>query len=197
MTKNILLNDKQFHFSKQNLPLLIHGEDGSGASLFSISCVADLYDQGFNIIFLCGYHMARDEFELQTKSRSESVVLAKNTDADLLRGKRVVSIPSEEPELLEYALKLLGNTHNQVVFFKNFDLFDETVFSAVRNLPSLIMMGNIDSCSYATRLPDKQWMSQVYFSIPETIPNLKIPALEKYKGYLKCGETEGTVSLAQ
>ncbi len=185
MLKKMLLNGEDLHFSKQNLPLLIHGDDGYGASLFSVSVVADLYAQGANLVFLCGYHMARDEFKEQTQSEDDSI------------DKRVVFIPSEHPELLGDALGSLNDSAERVIFLKNFDLFDEKIFSFVKDLPNLVMMGNIDKCSYAAELLDKRWATQIYFSMPQTTAQTKIPKLEKYKGYLESNDKEGVVSLVQ
>ena len=71
MIKKMLFNERELHFAKSDLPLLIHGDDGYGASLFSVSIMADLYAQGANIVFLCGYDMARDQFVLQTQSKQD------------------------------------------------------------------------------------------------------------------------------
>ncbi|MDO8269661.1 MAG: hypothetical protein Q7T54_03260, partial [Candidatus Levybacteria bacterium] len=58
----ILLNGNVYHFSESSLPILIHGEDHAGSSLFTISLLADLYIQGSKILFFTGYHFAKDEF---------------------------------------------------------------------------------------------------------------------------------------
>jgi len=41
MIKKIMLDSKDLHFSKADLPLLIHGDDGYGDSLLSVSVMAD------------------------------------------------------------------------------------------------------------------------------------------------------------
>lgn len=197
MIKKMLLNNYDLHFSKADLPLLIHGDDGYGASLFSVSVMADLYAQSANIVFLCGYHMARDEFDLQTQSKQDSVIVREGFEAAALETKRVIYIPSEQPELLQQVLESLGGSNERVVFFKNFDLFDESVFRAVKKLSNVVIMGNIDKCSYENELLDKNWETQIYFSIPETEVQTKIPELEKYTGYLKSSNKEGIVSLVQ
>ncbi|MCA9332818.1 hypothetical protein KDA00_03010 [Candidatus Saccharibacteria bacterium] len=197
MIKKMLIDNNDLHFSQVDLPLLIHGNDGYGASLFSMSVMADLYAQDVNIVFLCGYHMARDEFDLQTQSKQNSVIVDNNFNAQAIMGKRVIFIPSEQPELLGQVLEVLSDSEERVVFFKNFDLFDESVFSAVENLSKLVMMGDIDKCTYRNKLLDKNWATQIYFSMPEIEVQIRIPELEKYKGYLKSNDKEGIVSLVQ
>lgn len=197
MIKKMLLNNNDLHFSKADLPLLIHGDDGCGASLFSVSVMADLYTQGADIVFLCGYHMARDEFNLQTQSIRDSTIVSKGFSGAGFKDKRVIFIPSEQPELLGQVLEALGDSNERIVFFKNFDLFDESVFLCVQNLVNVVMMGNIDKCSYKTELLDKNWTTQIFFSKAQSAPQLKIPELEKYKAYLKSDDKDGVVSLVQ
>ncbi|MCA1806803.1 MAG: hypothetical protein LC687_02905 [Actinobacteria bacterium] len=195
MPKKTLLNAEELHFSKSDLPLMIHGDEGCGASLFSISVVADLYDQGSDLIFLCGYPMARDEFEAQTQSKDDSILVSDNFDVDLIKTKRVIFIPSEQPELLAEVVASLDDSDERIIFYKNFDLFDESVFSVLEDLSNIVMMGNIDIPSHKGKLLNKKWASQLYFSVPQTDVSVDIPALEKYKGYLKSENREGIVTL--
>jgi len=197
MIKNMLIDNNDLHFSKLDLPLLIHGDDGYGASLFSVSVMADLYAQGANVVFLCGYHMARDEFDMQTQAKQDSVTVSDGFVAAEVENKRVIFVPSEQPELLRQVLESLGNSDKRIIYLKNFDLFDESIFSAIENLPNLVIMGDIDKCPYKNRLLDKNWATQIFFSSPKTEVQLKIPKLEKYKGFMKSDSKEGIVSLVQ
>lgn len=191
------LDGVSLHFAKSDLPMLIHGKDVYGASLFSVSVMADLYAQGTNIVFLCGYHMARYEFDLQTQSRQDSVVASEGFNPGEIEGKRVIFIPSDQPELLVQVLGSLSKPDERVIFFKNFDLFDESVFSTVENLSNVVMMGDIDKCTYKSKLVSKSWETQIFFSVPQTEMQMKIPHPEKYKGYMKSNSKNGIVSLIQ
>jgi len=197
MLKTMFMDDSELHIANSDLPLLIHGDDGHGASLFSVSVMADLYARGAKLVFLCGYHMARDEFELQTQSKQDSIIVSEDFEAAKVESKRVIFIPSKQPELLRQVLESLSDSDERVVFFKNFDLFDDSVFAVVEKLSNVVVMGNIDNCSYKTELLAKNWVTQVYFSVPQIEVQTKIPELEKYKGYLKSDNKEGVVSLAQ
>lgn len=197
MIKKMLIDNDELHFSNTDLPLMIHGDDGYGASLFSVSVIADLYEQGASIVFLCGYHMARDEFDLQTQSKKDSIIIGEDFSAQEIEGKRVIFIPSEHPKLLGQMLEALSDSEERVVFFKNFDLFDTNIFSAVENVPNLVMMGNIDKCIYKAKLFNKDWATQILFSMPQTEMHIKAPKLEKYKGFIKSDSKEGIVSLVQ
>jgi len=48
---NILLNKEKITFREENLPILIHGEEGSGASLYTISLAVNFISLGSRIIF--------------------------------------------------------------------------------------------------------------------------------------------------
>ena len=50
----ILVNEKEFNFTEENLPILIHGEDKSGASLYTIAIAANLFSQKEKLVILCG-----------------------------------------------------------------------------------------------------------------------------------------------
>lgn len=195
MIKKILFQDKDLHFSSTDFPILIHGDDGFGASLFSVCVMADLYEQGANIVFLCGFHMAREEFNQQTHSDQDSILVDDEFTAADIESKRVIFIPSNQPELLAKVLKTLSDTQDRVIFFKNFDLFDKSIYSTLDSLSNVVMMGNIDACAYKKELLDKKWMTQIYFSTPTSNVDLVFPLLEKYNGYLTSDSRAGIVRL--
>ena len=78
--KQILLDGQTISLTKDNLPMLIQGADGNGASLFSVSVIANLYAQGAKLLFLCGYHMARDEFIEQTGAEADTILVQGSDD---------------------------------------------------------------------------------------------------------------------
>lgn len=75
MVKKILLDNNEINFSETDLPILIHGKEhsGAGASLFTVSLMANLYIQGSKMLFLSGYHMARDELLAQVGDENDSI----------------------------------------------------------------------------------------------------------------------------
>lgn len=52
MKSNIILNNKKFRVSSSDLPSLVHGKQGSGASLFTVTIATQLQQQGNKTIFL-------------------------------------------------------------------------------------------------------------------------------------------------
>mgnify|MGYP003600853254 FL=1 len=196
MLKQILLNSKRFHIQQKDLPVLIHGDSGIGASLFSVSLVSDLHKQGLDVFFLSGYSWARNEFEEQTGAKG--VFIDSNfSNATNIARKKVIFIPSEQPELLVGLLDRLNDAPERVIFFKNFELFEEPIFLRIKSLPNLVLMGNLDKCSYADQLVAKNWQTKIFFSASKQISDVKLPPLEKYQGYLESTAQNGIVSLKQ
>lgn len=74
MVKNILLNDNPFDISISDLPCLINGTHGAGSSLFTMTSLANLYSQGYKILCLSAYSMARAEFISQV-GETEDIAL--------------------------------------------------------------------------------------------------------------------------
>ncbi len=81
-----------------DLPMIIHGADGNGASLFSITMAANFFKQGFNILLMSGYQMARDEFCEQTLVEG-SILLNDEAMVDKALNCRVVFVSKEGPAL--------------------------------------------------------------------------------------------------
>jgi hypothetical protein len=194
--KQILLNNQEFKLSGNDLPMLIHGADGNGASLFSVSVVANLYAAGYKLLFTSGYHMARDEFKAQTGVGDEAVLVEKASDIEEAHTKSVVFVPRENVELFIQLVASLPDVVKRVIFLKNFDVFDESHFDAVRKLKNVVLAGDLDNCSYRSRILSETWQTRVYFSKPEN-SDVELPDLPKYAGYLTSTAHTGLVSFGQ
>lgn len=51
----LLLNNKNFVINTGNLPLIIHGQEGNGASQFSLHIMASFYQLGAKFYVLQGF----------------------------------------------------------------------------------------------------------------------------------------------
>ena len=173
----ILLNGHEFHFSKGNLPILIHGEDHAGASLFTVSLVADLYAQGSKILFLSGYPMAKDEFIKQVGEIKDDQVIFLGGNESLNFLKKVQD---------------LEDIGERVILIKNIDLFEQEVFESVINKDKVIISGDIEKVAYRNRLFEKNFRTKIFFS-PASFA--QIPDLQKWEGYLNGQKEEGKLTL--
>ena len=197
MSKKMLLNSQDLHVANSDLPLLIHGAEGNGASLFSVSLVADIYLRGASILFLCGYHMARDEFDGQTNSKGESMLIESKDDIRKIHNQRVIFLGKDHEELLPEVLASLSDSDEseRVVFLKNYELFTESSFESVLNYKLLVLAGDLDECSYRTRILEKSWKTSIYFSKPSINPGVAVPDIQKYTGYFVGQGKRGIVTL--
>ncbi len=165
MTRNISLNNSVFEFAIDQLPCLIHGKENEGASYFTVTLTANLFKQGYKVLFICGYHMARDEFREQVGEENTS-------------DGRVIFIKREEVEKLGRVMSELDNIHEWVILIKNVDLFDESVFEVVKNHSRLILSGDLDKCSFARKIDLEKIESTVLFSKPKLTEDVEVPILE-------------------
>ncbi len=181
MNKKILLNNKEFFFTSMDLPCLIHGADHAGASLFTVTMMADVFRQGEKIIFISGYQMARDEFLSQTNADEKRVIFLQKDNIDLFP-----SLVSSLPDLDE-----------RIVLIKNIDLFDQSIFNHVKNHPKLILSGDIDRCSYKEDVLKISFKTKIFFSIPQINVNVTVPELSKYHGHFIGVHETGEVRIAE
>lgn len=196
MQKTILLNDKEFNLQGTDLPILIHGKDNSGASLFTITVLANLYKQGSKIIFLSGYHMARDEFISQTDEHNSTILTDENDEIYQIEEKKVIFIKRENADWFIHLIQSLSDIGERVILVKNIDLFPENIFNAVVDKKNVVISGDINKTDYKKRVLSKNFVSKVLFSPLELNDATILPPLEKYKGYYWGKQKQGKVSLS-
>lgn len=174
MLKKILLDNQEFHFTKSHLPTLIHGEEHAGASLFTITLLADLYTQGSKVVALTGYTMAIEEFNKQVGTGENVQFFTKETT----------------DEFIEFLSKT-SDSNDYIVLLKNLDFFDEDVFNAIKDLNNLILSGDINKCSFKDKLLQQPFTTKIYFS-PLDVP---LTGLEKYQGMLVSEKHKGVIEV--
>jgi len=193
--KTILLNGKELNFSKDDLPLIIHGEDGNGASHFSVSVIANFYLQGEKIIFTSGFQGARDSFSEQVGKNDDTILIESKADLKDAQSKRVIMVPAENHELYKLLLNDLPDIDERIIYFKNYDLFDISVFEEVCKHRECILQGDLNKITNLTSYKNVAWTTKIYFTMPPESFDSPIPDLPKYSGFLRRDSTDGTVSL--
>lgn len=192
--KKILLDGEQINFSAQDLPLLIHGEDSKGSSLFSISVAADLYSQGAKLLFTSGFHMARDEFIDQVGKDLDYILIESEADIAVAHTKQIIFVPFEQSQLLQQLLTDLPDISQRVIFLKNYDMFASEVVEDVLKHKACVLQGDLNA---ATNIPvylPVHWSTEIYFSQPPEAFSSQVPRLEKYSGFM-VGRRRGIVKL--
>lgn len=133
MIKKILLNNKSFNYSVNELPCLIHGKEKMGASLFTMSLVADLYTQGYKLLCITGYPMAKDEFLSQTGAEDETISISNVINQTTELNKKALFVTKENPLAFIQLTKMMSDINERVILLKNIDLLNKDVFEAAKN----------------------------------------------------------------
>jgi hypothetical protein len=169
----ILVNQEELSIAEKDFPILIHGEEGSGASLYTITVAVNLFSQGFPIVFLCGYPMAEEE-------------LKKQIDGVPYKDQVIFFTQDEISKFKNF----LNNTNNaeRIIFVKNIELFKEDVFSLILPKNKIVLSGDIDKCSFKEKILNIKFNTQVFFS---PLNNVVLPTLKKYEGFFTSDNLKG------
>ena len=194
MPPTILLNNQKCSFKLSDLPCLIHGKEGEGSSLFTVSLVTDLFRKNEKTVFLCGYKMAYEEFISQTQATADTCLLKSLDDLENIHDKKMIFVTQENVELW---MKVADLINDRMFVVKNFDLFNENVLDIVKKKQKFILSGNLDRCIYSDKIIKMPFQTKVLFSQPSILINQTCPPLQKYYGYMWKDSEEGEVYIKQ
>lgn len=158
----------------QSLPMLIHGKEGSGASLYTICLAAKWFAQGYNVLVLCGYPMAEEAF-------------AQEVGTDYTKAQFYTK------ERIDEFLAALQNVHDKtIVVVKNIELFENNFFDAVNGIDNLIISGDVIQSKVEEKLLNKKFATEVFFS---PLAGKEVPHLEKFHGVVFSDNYKGITYL--
>ncbi len=167
----IILDNKEVpELVPASLPMLVHGHEGSGASMYTIALAAKWFTQGREIKFLCGYPMAEKEFTT-------------------LVGEHKSAIFYTQEKIEQFKQDVINS--DALVVIKNIELFGVDVIKAI-NTKLFIVSGDFSKCSFKEELDKIPFASEVYFS---QLNNKELPPLKKYEGLVISGEFQGLTRL--
>lgn len=172
--RKILLDRKEITLSTESLPMLIHGKEGSGASLYTICLASKWFTQGNEVLFLCGYPMAEEEFERE--------VTMKHDTAKFFTKEKIN----------EFTAALKAASDNTIIFVKNIELFDENLFSLINSNRNIIISGDVENSSLKNTLLAKNFKTGIYFS---PLEGKSLLLTQKYQGTVISGEYTGITLL--
>ena len=188
--RQIIVNDIPFIFRMDDLPLLIHGKERSGASLFSVVAVASLCNNGNLLFFWSAYPMAKDEFYKEIEGKP-----------GIHRIKEVDEIASEEPQIIVMENEASGALSaslsridpDRIIFAKNFETLPESLRIELLKRKSLIVAGDVENM--LTKDEFLKFRTQVFFS---SYLGINMPTLEKYEGLIiRNGNTDASPLIAR
>ena len=157
--------ERPFSFSEKNLPILISGGEGSGASFFSVSAVSQLFLLGLPILFYSLKPAASDQFEAQVASKSSDVFHLENArDIDEARSHKAVIIESGNTKLAQLALEQLVD-ERRILFIKNFEAtLTKELWEVVRSSPLLLLSGDLPNAPLHKNVDEKPFATTIVFS---------------------------------
>jgi len=174
----ILLNGGEIgELGYQDFPILIHGEDKSGASLYTVCLAAKWFSQGNKVIFLCGYPMAQQAFEEQ--------VGEEHADATFYTKEKV--------EEQDFKKAVLGEINaDTLLVIKNVELFGPEEVGWISNFKNIIISGDINKSQAKNEILKRDFTTRVCFSKFEGID---IPNLAKYEGFMISAGRKGITKI--
>jgi|SRR3989338_874951 len=149
-------DDKDFVFNEERLPILIHGEEGSGASFFSVCVAAQYYLNGSKLIFFSLKEAAKEEFKKIIANREGDVIFCPSGNSDK-------------------ALEIISSADSgYLIFIKN---IEETL---TRELLSLIMSrkfilsGDLDKSILKDQIMNLDFETKIAFSRSALFPPFNV-----------------------
>jgi len=174
----ILLNKEELGIlTKEDFPMMIHGEDKSGASFYTICLAAKWFLQGNKVIFLCGYHMAQDSFEEQVGKEHVGAIFYTKEKAQEQEFRMAVSKKFED---------------NMLLIIKNIELFGPEELSCISNFQNVIVSGDILRSTAKNEILKKEFATKIYFS---ELPSTNLPPLAKYEAFVISKNHQGITKI--
>jgi KaiC/GvpD/RAD55 family RecA-like ATPase len=176
---NILVNNQKANFSNGDFPILISGVEKTGTSFFSICLLADLLNSGSKVLLFSAYPAAKEAFREQIKNNKENALIIES---------------GEEQSFLD-VLQETADLSERIILIKNIENYSEKIFEAVKDLKLVIFSGDLDRCSFADRLIEKDFTSKIFFSQSEKYPHEELDNLPKYVGKIISDSRKGFITL--
>lgn len=176
----ILINDQEYVFSPAQLPMIILGAEKTGTSFFSITLLASLLNSGQKVLFCSAYPMAKEEFRKQALDLSGALILESGEESDLING-----------------INNLADLKERIVFIKNIENYSLKLWECLVNLNKLIIVGDLDKCSFGSQIIKKDFVSKILFSPAKLYPDYEVLGLDKYCGRIFSPELNGVVKIGE
>jgi hypothetical protein len=174
--RQIAINGSPAVFTTSDLPIVIHGRERSGASLYAIIAAASIYRNGDGLFFWSAHHMAKEEFAKEMIP-GRNIHRIDSADEITSRAPQVIIMENESPEVLGLSLAKLDPT--RVLFVKNFETLPEELRKELLNRKLLMIAGDLEKAM--TKEAIFKFETQIFFS---PYPGVTLPPLGKYEGFI-------------
>lgn len=187
----IILNKKAFNFSDEYLPLLIHGQTGSGASFLSLALISALIKSGKKVLFISKFPKAVDQLTANLKTNFNSLTTLE--DLNHRRRDNVIIIESGNSSMFLRALDKLSDLEERIVFIKNFEtVLTPEIWARLRKFNmKAILSGNLDE---SVLQKTDFFKTRIIFN-PTNKIRADYPTLDKYQAYFSSEDKTGILTV--
>jgi hypothetical protein len=174
-------NNKQIDFTVNDLPMVVHGREHSGSSLFAITMAVHLHSQGNKILMFTAYPMAMEEFISQVGEDASVFYLEYPAQIYEAQSYQTVIVRSGDMNLCAFALSNLPDIHTRIAFIKNVEsILTEEIASLLNVNERTLISGDIDSSTAKEFIKNVKYQTKVFFSDSNILPK-ELPTLKKYQ----------------
>lgn len=175
--KQIVIDGTPYNFAASDLPLMIHGNEKAGASLFSVNAAVSICKSGNTLFFWSAYPMAKEEFYKEVGAAGPGIRRIKSADEITGDEPRILVMEDESPEALSASLHKIDA--NRVLFVKNFEVLPEELRKELLKKELLVIAGDLKGVLAKEEV--QRFRTQASFSL---YPDVDIPAFQKYEGFI-------------
>jgi hypothetical protein len=185
--RKVVIDNNPFVFKEKDLPMVVHGKEGSGASLFSIVIAGLICRSGRSLCFWSAYPMAKEEFRNELNGTPHIHSVKSNSD---ITGEKpqVIIMENEDPGELVAALRKIDP--DRVLFVKNFETLPEVARYSFLKRKAVVISGDLEGVVDTDTI--LKFPTRIFFS---PFSGIDLPALEKYQGFMISPEKDGMVTL--
>ncbi|OGI45778.1 hypothetical protein A2121_00965 [Candidatus Nomurabacteria bacterium GWB1_40_6] len=172
---------EEVKFTKENLPLFVHGKEHSGASLLSITIASLLHSSRVKLCIFTAYPMAKEEFMKQVENPVNVYYLEdKKNISEALRFQTII-VQSGNIDLF---IKIILNTvgmKDRIIFIKNIETIHVQILELVKSY-TFMVSGDLDFNLLQNEFKNMTYNTKIFTSPMEGVI---IPPLEKYQAFMK------------
>lgn len=172
---------EEVKFTKENLPLFVHGKEHSGASLLSITIASLLHLNGVKLCIFTAYPMAKEEFMKQVENQTSVYYLGDEKNILEALDFQTIIVQSGNIDLFIKIISNFAIMKDRVIFVKNIETVHVPILELVK--PCVFMIsGDLDLNPLQKDFKSMIYNTKIFTSQME---GAIIPPLEKYQAFME------------
>jgi hypothetical protein len=198
MEWEILLNNNPHTFTSEDLPALIHGEKGAGASLFSLQLLSQLYDQGEPLLVLGSSDEVKTAILSMIKNPDDLGEITNEADITTTSDKQLIYMGNGTEQRASKVISALEDFSERIVLINKFEGFTKEILALFYSHSKTIYCGDLNISDAKEPLLQLKYNAKIFYSPLHNDLRLHLPeGLEHYHGYYQGRIDQGTVTLRQ